>query len=179
MERSFLKISKNQLSVEQVKSSQRLAFLPRIDEPHIQVDFKCAPRNYIEGALEHIRKNELRFALGKSRQALESLTTGKIWQYVSKHGDGNLSIKLRAANAPIGLRQLTDQLKTKIKKNDFTDTEKHNVLSPIEQLLGINGDSLEWRYLNKGTHDEVDRAEFERNSVHIIVSALALLDQAL
>ena len=175
----FFKDIQNQLSVEQVKSSQRLAFLPRIDEPHIQVDFKCAPRNYIEGALEHFRKNELRFALGKSRQALESLTTGKVWQYVSKHGDGNLSIKLRAANAPIGLRQLTEQLKTKIKKGDFTDAEKHNVLSPIEQLLGINGDSLEWRYLNKGTHDEVDRAEFERNSVHTIVSALALLDQAL
>ena len=175
----FFKDIQNQLSVEQVKSSQRLAFLPRIDEPHIQVDFKCAPRNYIEGALEHFRKNELRFALGKSRQALESLTTGKVWQYVSKHGDGNLSIKLRAANAPIGLRQLTDQLKSKIKKGDFTDAEKHNVLSPIEQLLGINGDSLEWRYLNKGTHDEVDRAEFERNSVHTIVSALALLDQAL
>ena len=175
----FFKDIQNQLSVEQIKSSQRLAFLPRIDEPHIQVDFKCAPRNYIEGALEHFRKNELRFALGKSRQALESLTTGKVWQYVSKHGDGNLSIKLRAANAPIGLRQLTDQLKSKIKKGDFTDAEKHNVLSPIEQLLGINGDSLEWRYLNKGTHDEVDRAEFERNSVHTIVSALALLDQAL
>jgi len=175
----FFKDIQNQLSVEQIKSSQRLAFLPRIDEPHIQVDFKCAPRNYIEGALEHLRKNELRFALGKSRQALESLTTGRVWQYVSKHGDGNLSIKLRAANAPIGLRQLTEQLKTKIKKGDFTDAEKHNVLSPIEQLLGINGDSLEWRYLNKGTHDEVDRAEFERNSVHTIVSALALLDQAL
>ncbi|MEM5481795.1 hypothetical protein WNY97_18465 [Pseudoalteromonas fuliginea] len=175
----FFKDIQNMLSVEQAKSSQRLAFLPRIDEPHIQVDFNCAPRNYIEGALEHIRKNEIRFALGKSRQALESLTKGKVWRYVSKHGDGNLSIKLRTANAPIELRQLTDQLKTKINKGDFTDPDKHNVLSPIEQLLGVNGDSLEWRYLNKGTHDEVDRAEFERNSVHTIVSALALLDQAL
>jgi DNA sulfur modification protein DndD len=175
----FFKDIQNQLSVEQVKSSQRLAFLPRIDEPHIQVDFNCAPRNYIEGALEHIRKNELRFALGKSRQALESLTIGKVWQYVSKHGDGNLSIKLRAANAPIGLRQLTEQLKIKINKGDFTDPDKIRVLAPIEQLLGINGDSLEWRYLNKGTHDEVDRAEFERNSVNTIVAAIASLDIAL
>jgi DNA sulfur modification protein DndD len=121
----------------------------------------------------------LRFALGKSRQALESLTTGKVWRYVSKHGDGNLSIKMRAANAPIELRQLTDQLKTKISKSDFTDPDKGNILSPIEILLGINGNSLEWRYLNKGTHDEVNRAEFERNSVHTIVSAIETLDQAL
>ena len=169
----------NMLSVEQARSSQRLAFLPRIDEPHIQVDFNCAPRNYIEGALEHIRKNEIRFALGKSRQALELLTKGKVWRYVSKHGDGNLSIKLRTANAPIELRQLTDQLKTKINKGDFTDPNKHNVLSPIDQLLGVNGDSREWRYLNKGTHEEVDRAEFDRNSVHTIVAAIESLDLAL
>lgn len=153
--------------------------MPRIDEQHIQVDFKCAPRNYIEGALEHIRKNEIRFALGKSRQALESLTKGKVWRYVNKHGDGNLSIKLRSAKAPIELRQLTDQLKTKIKQDDFNDPDKHNILSPIEQLLGVNGDSREWRYLNKGTHEEVDRAEFDRNSVHTIVSAIESLDQAL
>ena len=153
--------------------------MPRINEPHIQVDFKCAPRNYVEGALEHIRKNELRFALGKSRQALESLAKGKIWRYVSKNGDGNLSIKLRTANSPIELRQLTEQLKTKINKGDFSDPDKDNVLSPIEQLLGINGDSREWRYLNKGTHEEVDRAEFDRNSVHTIVAAIESLDQVL
>lgn len=175
----FFKDIQNMLSAEQAKSSQRLAFLPRIDEPHIQVDFNCAPRNYIESALEHIRKNEIRFALGKSRQALESLTKGKVWRYVSKHGDGNLSIKLRTANAPIELRQLTEQLKTKINKGDFTDPDKHNVLSPIEQLLGVNGDSREWRYLNKGTHEEVDRAEFDRNSVHTIVAAIESLDQSL
>lgn len=175
----FFKDIQNLLSVEQVKSSQRLAFLPRINEPHIQVDFKCAPRNYVEGALEHIRKNELRFALGKSRQALESLAKGKIWRYVSKNGDGNLSIKLRTANSPIELRQLTEQLKTKINKGDFSDPDKDNVLSPIEQLLGINGDSREWRYLNKGTHEEVDRAEFDRNSVHTIVAAIESLDQVL
>ena len=175
----FFKDIQNMLSAEQAKSSQRLAFLPRIDEPHIQVDFNCAPRNYIEGALAHIRKNEIRFALGKSRQALESLTKGKVWRYVSKHGDGNLSIKLRTANAPIELRQLTEQLKTKISKGDFTDPDKHNVLSPIEQLLGVNGDSREWRYMNKGIHEEADRAEFDRNSVHAIVSAIELLDQAL
>jgi len=175
----FFKDIQNMLSAEQAKSSQRLAFLPRSDEQHIQVDFNCAPRNYIEGALVNIRKNEIRFALGKSRQALESLTKGKVWRYVSKHGDGNLSIKLRTANAPIELRQLTEQLKTKINKGDFTDPDKHNVLSPIEQLLGVNGDSREWRYLNKGTHEEVDRAEFDRNSVLIIVAAIESLDQAL
>lgn len=175
----FFKDIQNLLSAEQAKSSQRLAFLPRTDEAHIQVDFNCAPRNYVEGALEHFRKNELRFALGKSRQALESLTKNKVWRYVSRYGDGNLSIKLRAANAPIELRQLTEQLKTKINKGDFADPNKQNILLPLTQLLGVNGDSREWRYLNKGTHEEIDRAEFDRNSVHTILLAIESLDLAL
>jgi hypothetical protein len=45
-------------------------------------------------------------------------------------------------------------------------------------LLGINGDSREWRYLNKGTHEEADRAEFDRQSVQQIVAALEQLDAA-
>ena len=50
---------------------------------------------------------------------------------------------------------------------------------PIETLLGISGNSREWRYLNKGTHEESDRAEFDRQMVYQIVTALAQLDIAL
>ena len=50
---------------------------------------------------------------------------------------------------------------------------------PLEKLLGINGKSREWRYLNKGTHEEADRAEFDRNMVNEILTALEQLDTAL
>lgn len=175
----FFKDIQNLLPAKEVRESQTLAFLPRFDEAHIQVDFNCAPRNYVVGALEHVAKNEIRYALSKCRQALEALTKGKIWQYVNKHGDGNLSIKLRSAKSPIELRQLTDQLKSKISKGDFADIDKNNVLAPIQSLLGLNGDSREWRYLNKGTHEEEDRAEFDRQTVVEIVSAIEELDQVL
>lgn len=175
----FFKDVQNLLPAKEVRESQILAFLPRFDEAHIQVDFNCAPRNYVVGALEHVAKNEIRYALSKCRQALEALTKGKIWQYVNKHGDGNLSIKLRSAKSPIGLRQLTDQLKSKISKGDFADVDKNNVLVPIQNLLGLNGDSREWRYLNKGTHEEEDRAEFDRQTVIAIVSSIEELDQVL
>ncbi len=110
---------------------------------------------------------------------LEALTKDKIWCYVSKHGDGNLSIKLRAANSPIELRNLTEQLKTKLSQQEFTHVDKDAVLNPITTLLGINGDSREWRYLNKGTHDEADRAEFDRSTVKSIIDSLADLDSVL
>lgn len=175
----FFKDIQNLLGAERAIQSRNLIFLPQIDEQHIRVDFDCAPRNYILSAQEHMDKLEIREALSKSRQALESLTKGKVWRYVNNHGDGNLSIKLRSATAPIELRNLTEQLKVKLLKADFTHPQKQIVIAPINTLLGIGGDSREWRYLNKGTHDEVDRAEFDRTTVGIIVLALTDIDTAL
>ena len=43
----------------------------------------------------------------------------------------------------------------------------------------MSGEPREWRYLNKGTHEESDRTEFDRQTVNIIVIALEKLDAAL
>jgi DNA sulfur modification protein DndD len=153
--------------------------LPQLGDKHIRIDFNSSPRNYILAAQEHIDKLEIRAALEKSRQALEYLAKGKIWRFVSASGDGNLSIKLRSANSPIELRNLMEQLKTKISSPVFNHPQKDSVLDPISVMLGINGDSREWRYLNKGTHEEEDRAEFDNGTVKKIVENLTLLDTIL
>lgn len=175
----FFKDIQNLLPVKAAKESQCFTFLPKLEEFHIRVDFNCAPRNYIIAAREHLDKNEIREALSKSRKAMESLTKGKVWRYVSKFGDGNLNLRLRAHNAPIELRNLAEQLKTKIGKPDFSDPKKSNVFDPLNSLIGMNGDSREWRYLNKGTHEENDRSEFDRSTVYMMISALEKLDEAL
>lgn len=174
----FFKDIQNLLSAQRAAQSKSMTFLPQLDENHIRVDFNTAPRNYILAARANLDRLEIRNALAKARQALESLTKGKVWRYVNKHGDGNLSIKLRGVNAPIELRNLSDQLKSKIAKNDFTDPNKDKVLNPLNTLLGLDGNSREWRYLNKGTHEEEDRAEFDRSVVNEIVGALAEIDSA-
>lgn len=175
----FFKDIQNLLSANDVRSSTLLSFLPMLGEQHIRVDFNCAPRNYILAATNHFERNEVREALSKSRQALESLTKGKIWRYVNRYGDGNLSIKLRTSSAPIELRNLTEQLRSKINKPDFAAPDKNIIYDPINSLLGINGDSREWRYLNKGTHEENDRTEFDRGTVNMIIADLVSLDEAL
>ncbi len=175
----FFKDIQNLLPAGRASQSKSFTLLPRVDDSHIRVDFNCAPRNYIISARSHFDNGEIRDALGKARQALEVLTKNKLWPYVSKHGDGNLSIKLRTVTAPIELRNLTEQLKSKIAKPDFGGTNKDKILSQIDSLLGINGDSREWRYLNKGVHEEADRAEFDRSSVQEIVNTLEQLDAAL
>jgi len=175
----FYKDIQNLLSPARAVQSKNLTFLPQLDEPHINVAFNSAPRNYIIAAQEHIANLEVRDALSKARKALESLTKGKVWLFVNRYGDGNLSIKMRSPKAPIELRNLTEQLKSKIAKPNFTHQDKKTVLNPIDRLLGISGDSREWRYLNKGTHEEEDRAEFDRTTVGTIVATLAELDVAL
>ena len=174
----FFKDIQNLLSAEGSAQSKAFTFLPRLDESHIRVDFNCAPRNYIISARNHLNNGEIRDALSKARQALESLTKGKLWRYVNRHGDGNLSLKFRSVTASIELRNLTEQLKSKIAKADFGDANKDDVLALIETLLGPSGDSREWRYLNKGTHEETDRPEFDRQSVLQIVTILEQLDVA-
>lgn len=175
----FFKDIQNLLSAKDAGSSKILTFLPMRGEQHIRVDFNCAPRNYILAARNHIDRSEVREALTKSRKALEALTKDKVWKYVHRNGDGSLSIQLRSSKEPIGLRNLTEQLRSKIGREEFSDPNKNAVYDPINTLLGINGGSREWRYLNKGTHEDIDREEFDRGSVEAIVTALASLDDAL
>lgn len=175
----FFKDIHNLLPAQTANQAKSFTFLPRLGESHIRVDFNCAPRNYILQAKNHIQKLEIRDSLVNSRQALEALTKGKIWRYVNRYGNGTLSILMNHSADSIQLRNLTEQLKSKISKNDFGDPDKENILVPLEQLLGLNGDSREWRYLNKGVHEESDRAEFDRHTVGVIVSNLEQLDQAL
>lgn len=175
----FYKDIHNLLPAQEANAAKSYTFLPRLGEPHIRVDFNCSPRNYILSARSCIDRNQVREALAKSRQALESLSAGKIWQYVHRFGDGHLSLKFRAASAPIELRNLAEQLKSKIGKGDFSDPNKERVYTPLDNMLGPNGNSREWRYLNKGTHEEIDRAEFDRHTVEAIIMNLELLDQAL
>ncbi len=175
----FLKDIQNLLGAERTKASRRITFLPQSGEKHIRIDFHSTPRNYLLAAQEHYGKQEIRDALGKARQSLEALTKDKIWHYVSKHGDGNLSIRFRSADSSIELRNLTEQLKKKLTDHNFTHIDRDSVLNPITTLLGIDGDSPEWRYLNKGVHEELDREEFDHSTVNSIIVALKDLDLAL
>ena len=175
----FFKDIQNLLPTEETRNARLLSFLPRLGEQHVRVDFNCAPRNYILAARNHMDRNEVRDALAKSRQGLEALTKGKVWKYVSRFGDGNLSLKFRSASSPIELRGLAEQLRSKIAKADFSDPNKACVYDPIDQLLNRSGDSREWRYLNKGTHEENDRGEFDRQTVELIIMSLEQIDAAL
>lgn len=166
------------LGANKTSKAKRFSFLPQNGENHIQIDFSSEPRNYLLAAQSHFKKSQIRNSLTSARKAMEALSND-IWRYLDKHGDGNLSLKMRKPKAPIELRNLVEQLKKQLKKQPFVHDQKETILNALSSLLGINGNSREWGYLNKGTHHEEDCSEFDRIIVKEIIDALDALDKAI
>lgn len=175
----FYKDVQNLLGPSVVKNAKCITFLPRQADNHIRIESNDSPRCYLLLASACIEKLKKRDALSNSRRALELLAKGKLWKYVNRFGDGNLSIKMRAANSEIELRNLCEQLKCKINAKDFSDHNKKVILDPLSIILGPNGNSREWRYLNKGTHEELDRAEFDLGTVRELIDSMIEIDEEL
>ena len=176
----FFKDIQNDMTVEQAKQIKRISFLHNTEDYNIKVDHNSTPRNYIVAARLHYDKGEIRDSLGKARKALEVLTKNKLWKYVNKNYNRKpLSISLTGPKSPIELRNLSEQLKSKISESDFNCPNKNTILEPLNTILGINGNLKEWRYLNSGAHNDTDRSEYDQPTVNKILTCLEQLDDAL
>jgi len=151
------------------------SFLPKTDDNHIVVNSDKFPRNFVAQAEECISRMALRDALMSSRRGIEAINI-RLWEYYRKNGGGALSVSMRRHNQPWDTRALAEQLKCKIGKDDFTAENKDAIMEHLGKLLGNSGQSKEWNYLNKGTHEESDRDEFDISAVQEIVNALIQLD---
>ncbi|TGL86704.1 chromosome segregation protein SMC [Leptospira congkakensis] len=174
----FFKDVHNLIGSEATKKSKSYVFLPHKGDNKIIVDSSPTPRNYILVARERLEKQEIRETLANSRRGLEFITL-EIWKLLNKHGDGNLSLKLRYPKSPPELRNVTEQLRSKANKETFHFSNKQKLIESLDKLLGISGESKEWKYLNKGTHEESDRSEFEVSTVKTIVESLEQLEIAI
>jgi len=123
-------------------------------------------------------QGEIRDSLSNSRRALEYLANGT-WRLIAKYGDSNISLSFRDPKGKRELRNLVDQLSRKMGKDFFTHDKRDVIISAYSTLLGIDGQSPEWRYLNKGTHEEEDRSEFNRATVQLIIESLEKIDDVL
>jgi hypothetical protein len=125
-----------------------------------------------------LSKGEIRDALSSARRALENLAN-ETWKQFLKSGDCPLCLSFRRPKTEPDLRNLVEQLRAKARRDDFVHAKKEPIGSSLDALLGIDGQSREWRYLNKGTHEEEDRAEFDLATVQRIIGSLELLDGVL
>lgn len=177
----FLKNIHQDIGKKAASQSETYKFLPQRGESHIQIaSFSCPP-NYVLAATSYLQNAEYRNALAASRRALEYLSE-KAWSHYSKYchkNDELISISKRAPNVPHDLRSLAENLKSKINRSKADIPNKIEIVGAFEILLGVSGQYSNWLYLNKGTHEEADRDEFEHGTVEIIVSSLDVLDKAL
>jgi len=143
---------------------------------HPRVNGNVASRNYVEMARAAREELNDRGALDVSRKALEMLTE-KIWQWLGSHELGTISVQLAGVGADPKLRNLCEALRKKITSaQTFVHANKPLIVSAMDRVLGIPEQNLVWVYLNKGTHEEADRDDFDANEVESVVATLEELE---
>lgn len=131
--------------------------------------------NYISKARAARDALNDRDALGASRQALEMLSD-KVWGWLGSHDLGLLSVALAGVGAEPALRNVCDAVAKKLKKADnFNHANKATIIAAFDRILGIPETNLIWTYLNKGTHEEANRDDFDGELVESVVSTLEQL----
>lgn len=123
-------------------------------------------------------KNELdaRAALAFSRQALEMLSE-KTWNWLASYDLGVLSLQISGVGAEPGLRNLCEALMKRLNNaNTFVHANKPLLVAAYGRILGIPAANLVWTYLNKGTHEEANRDDFDADLVESVIQTLEDLD---
>ena len=98
---------------------------------------------------------------------------------VARRGDARLELKLGGPRAKWELNNKCMKLRGALARVPNPYPAMPSVLAALDDLLGINGGSIEWCSLNSGTHDSPRDNEFDRATVRRIVNACTALDAGL
>ncbi|MEJ8867119.1 AAA family ATPase [Pseudomonas jessenii] len=173
----FLLRIQQELGAERAQLIRRYKFLPHAGEHHLRVDTDPATKNYVLLAQEALAQEEKRDALRHSRPAIESISD-RLWVWLGRQGDGRLELKLNGPNSPWELNNKCLKLRQALRRLANPPEGMQIVLGALDSLLGRDG-SIEWGYLNSGTHDSRRDGEFDRAAVRTIVASVTALDQGL
>ncbi len=141
-----------------------------------RVTGNVSSKNYVVKARTSKDVLESREALASCRQGLEMLSE-KVWRWLASHEQGVLNLQLAGVGAEPGLRNLCDAIFKRL--NDamtFTHVNKPLLVAAYGRILGIPAGNLVWTYLNKGTHEEANRDDFDGVLVEAVVQTLEALD---
>lgn len=174
----FIHRIQQELLVEQVPNTQRFRFLPHLGEHVLRVDTDPPSKNYVVMATTAMANQDNRDALRNARAALEALTD-QIWSWMGSRGDGRLDLKLAGPRAKWELNNKCTKLKIALERMNSPLTGVHRSIAALTSVLGVGGNSIEWGYLNSGTHDSERLGEFDRAAVTTVVNAVSELDQGL
>lgn len=174
----FIKDIHNQLGSQ----TSRLYVLSHHAGDHQPIVQGGSDRHYLVRAHERLRDGDHRQCLAACRQSLENLT-GRIWKALANKSQelGQLSLDLRSPTSRPELRNLTMEIEKSIRRGreqgKLTSEVWNKRHEGLEEILQIPEHTLAWQYLNKGTHDEEDREDFEARVVRKVLSALEKISQ--
>lgn len=138
---------------------------------------KETTKHYLSKASTYIEENSYRDCLMECRRALENLSN-TLWSKTSKKYNFQISYKVRTPNAPPDLMGIVNSLKKELTALKVTDFE--NSLKILTWLAGLETTNNQiWSYLNKGTHEESDRDDFDSKIVEEVLESLIQLETEL
>ena len=172
----FIKDIQQHLPQRQRNQSTVILFRHHTGDYHPRITRQVPIGNYIEQARAAKDLLNDRGALAASRQALEMFTE-KTWGWMGSHDLGLLSIPLAGMGKEPGLRNVCDAIHKKLREAvAFNHESKTPLITAYGNILGIPEGNLIWTYLNKGTHEEADRDDFDAEKVENVVQTLEALD---
>lgn len=172
----FLLRIQQELGAARAGEIKRYKFLSHTGDHELQVDADPPQKNYVLLARNALDANEKRDALAHARRAIESLTD-QLWTWMGKHGGGPLELKLSSPRSPWELNNKCSKLQSALRRMNVPNVD--SAVSVLQKLLGVNGSSIEWRYLNSGTHDSQRDHDFDRATVCTLVEGVVELDRTI
>ncbi len=168
----FIKDIQQGLAEPVRRDSKVYLFRNHSGDYHPRVSGNLASRNYVEMARAAREELNDRGALDASRKAIEMLAE-KIWRWLGSHEHGTISVLLAGSGAEPALRNLCEALRKKlVGAQAFAHDNKPPIVDALNRLLGIPEQNLVWVYLNKGTHEEADRDDFDGQIVESVVAII-------
>lgn len=135
---------------------------------------KETTKNYLNKASAHIEEHSYRDCLMECRRALENLSND-LWYRAAKTYNFQISYRVRTPNAPPDLMGIVNSLRKELNALKISDFD--NSLNILSYLAGIETTNKQiWNYLNKGTHEESDRDDFDSKIVEEVLNNLIQLE---
>lgn len=172
----FIKDIQQHLPVQRRGDCQVYLFRNHNGDYQPRVTGNLSSRNYVVKARASKDALDSREALASCRQGLEMLSE-KVWRWLGSHQLGVLSLQLAGVGAEPGLRNLCEALRRQLDDvTTFNHANKPPLLAAYGRILGIPAANLVWTYLNKGTHEEANRDDFDADLVESVVQAIEEID---
>lgn len=173
----FLDRIQQELGAARAAQIKRFKFLPHAGEHQLSVDTDPPTKNYVIRARGALAQDERRDALRHCRPAIEALTD-QLWRWFGNRVDGRLELRLAGPGTPWELNNKCVKLRAAVGRITPQFPAAEPAVQALTALTGVAGNSIEWGYLNSGTHDAERGHEFDGATVRTIVEAVGALDTA-